>query len=56
MQQSQNGVYIMVIEGSIAVADQTLQHRDAIGLWNTNSIDMTITKNSKVLVVEVPMI
>jgi len=56
MQQSQNGVYIMVIEGSIAVADQTLQHRDAIGLWNTNSVDMTITKNSKVLVVEVPMI
>jgi len=56
MQQNQNGVYIMVIEGSIAVADQTLQHRDAIGLWNTNSVDMTITKNSKVLVVEVPMI
>lgn len=56
MQQSQNGVYIMVIEGSITVADQTLQHRDAIGLWNTNSVDMTITKNSKVLVVEVPMI
>jgi len=56
MQQSQNGVYIMVIEGSIAVADQTLQHRDAIGLWNTNSVEMTITKNSKVLVVEVPMI
>ena len=56
MQQSQNGVYIMVIEGSIAVADQTLQHRDTIGLWNTNSVDMTITKNSKVLVVEVPMI
>ena len=56
MQQSQNGVYIMVIEGSIVVADQTLQQRDAIGLWNTQSIDMTITKNSKVLVVEVPMI
>jgi len=56
MQQSQNGVYIMVIEGSIVVADQTLQHRDAIGLWNTQSVDMTITKNSKVLVVEVPMI
>jgi len=56
MQQNQNGVYIMVIEGSIVLADQTLQHRDAIGLWNTNSIDMTITKNSKVLVVEVPMI
>ena len=56
MQQSQNGVYIMVIEGSIVLADQTLQHRDAIGLWNTNSVDMTITKNSKVLVVEVPMI
>jgi redox-sensitive bicupin YhaK (pirin superfamily) len=56
MQQSQNGVYIMVIEGSIVVADQTLQHRDAIGLWNTQSVYISITKNSKVLIVEVPMI
>jgi len=56
MKQSQNGVYIMVIEGSIVVADQTLQHRDAIGLWNTQSVDISITKNSKVLIVEVPMI
>ena len=56
MQQSQNGVYIMVIEGSIVVADQTLQNRDAIGLWNTQSVDISITKNSKVLIVEVPMI
>lgn len=56
VQQSQNGVYIMVIEGSIVVADQTLQHRDAIGLWNTQSVDISITKNSKVLIVEVPMI
>jgi redox-sensitive bicupin YhaK (pirin superfamily) len=56
MQQNQNGVYIMAIEGSLAVADQTLQHRDAIGLWNTQSVDISITKNSKVLIVEVPMI
>lgn len=56
MLQSQNGVYIMVIEGSIVVADQTLQHRDAIGLWNTQSVNISITKNSKVLIVEVPMI
>ena len=56
MQQSQNGVYIMVVEGSIVVADQTLQHRDAIGLWNTQSVDISTTKNSKVLIVEVPMI
>ena len=56
VQQSQNGVYIMVIEGSIVVADQKLQHRDAIGIWNTQSVDISITKNSKVLIVEVPMI
>ena len=56
IQQPQNGVYILVIEGSLVVADQTLQHRDAMGLWNTQSVDMTITKNSEILVVEVPMI
>ena len=56
MQQPQNGVYIMVIEGSVVIADQTMQHRDAIGIWDTASVKMSITKNSRVLIVEVPMI
>lgn len=56
MQQPQNGVYIMVIEGSISVVDQIVQHRDAIGIWDTTSVNMSITKNSSVLIVEVPMI
>ena len=56
MQQPQNGVYIMVIEGSVVIADQIVQHRDAIGIWDTTSVNMSITKNSSVLIVEVPMI
>jgi hypothetical protein len=56
MQQNQNGIFIMVVEGSIEVADETLQHRDAIGIWNITSINMSIAKNSRVLIVEVPMI
>tara|TARA_B100000780_G_scaffold17513_1_gene11405 strand:+ start:3011 stop:3727 length:717 start_codon:yes stop_codon:yes gene_type:complete len=56
LQQPQNGVYIMVIEGSISVVDQIVQHRDAIGIWDTTSVNMSITKNSSVLIVEVPMI
>jgi hypothetical protein len=46
----------MVVEGSIEVGDETLQHRDAIGIWNITSINMSIAKNSRVLIVEVPMI
>ena len=56
IQQSQNGAYVMVVEGSVVIADQTLQHRDAIGIWNTTSINMSIAKNSRILIVEVPMI
>ena len=56
LQQAQNGIYIMVVEGSVAVLEQTLNHRDAIGVWDTTVVDMNIAKNSKVLIVEVPMI
>ena len=56
LQQAQNGIYIMVVEGSVAILEQTLNHRDAIGVWDTTVVDMSIAKNSKVLIVEVPMI
>ncbi|WP_436515587.1 pirin family protein [Ekhidna sp. To15] len=50
-----NGVYIFVIEGAVEIADKALEKRDAIGVYETDGIDITAHADSKVLIIEVPM-
>lgn len=50
-----HGTYIFVVDGEIAVGDETLQTRDAIGIENTQSIPISAKKDSQVLLIEVPM-
>ena len=50
-----NGVYVFVIEGSFNVEGESLKKRDAIGIWDTETIRFTVQPRSKVLLVEVPM-
>ena len=50
-----NGVYVFVIEGSFNVEGENLKKRDAIGIWDTETINFTAQSESKVLLVEVPM-
>ena len=48
-------MYIFIIEGEGSVSDQTLSKRDALGLWETESFPITAKKNSRILLLEVPM-
>ena len=50
-----NGFYIMNIEGEIEVNGERLEKRDALGLWDTNEIEIKATTNAKFLVMEIPM-
>lgn len=50
-----NGMYIFVIEGETTVAGQTLGRRDAVGISDTDNVSISATKDSKVLLMEVPM-
>jgi redox-sensitive bicupin YhaK (pirin superfamily) len=50
-----NGFYIINIEGEIEVNGERLGKRDAIGIWDTNEIEIKANKNSKFLVMEIPM-
>lgn len=54
IQQSGNGVYIFVIEGSARVADHTLQRRDGLGVWGVREFEMDIAAHSHILLMEVP--
>lgn len=52
---SGNGLYIFVIEGELEVDSENLNKRDAIGLSETESVSIKSSKDSKLLLIEVPM-
>lgn len=50
-----NGSYIMVVEGEAEIDGKILGKRDAIGVWDTDSVEIKITKDTELLVLDVPM-
>ena len=50
-----NGVYAFLIEGSVQIDGESLEKRDALGLWDTESFELLANPNSKILLIEVPL-
>jgi hypothetical protein len=51
-----NGVYAFVIEGSATVNGQQLGKRDALGVWNTEKLDIEVgPEGAEILLQDVPM-
>ncbi len=50
-----NGLYIFVLEGAVEIDGQKLEERDGYGLWDVSGFTLRSLKDSKVLVMEVPM-
>ena len=50
-----NGVYVFMIEGRASIEGESLEKRDALGVWETEGFSITAEKNSRILLVEVPM-
>jgi redox-sensitive bicupin YhaK (pirin superfamily) len=50
-----NGVFLVVIKGSVTVNDVVLDTRDAIGISDANSFDIVASEDAELLAVEVPM-
>ena len=55
LKNTENGVYAFVINGNITIEDVELQTRDALGIWNTNSLILKTLKDTTILLMEVPM-
>jgi redox-sensitive bicupin YhaK (pirin superfamily) len=55
IKQEGHGVYLMVINGTVVAHSETLKDRDAIGIWDTKEIKISVEKNTEVLLIEVPM-
>ncbi len=51
-----NGAYFFLIEGELEIANEILEKRDAIGISETDKVVIKAIKQSKLLVIDVPMV
>ena len=55
LQDKGNGLYVFLLEGSCRVAGESLNRRDGLGVWETQSVEFEIREECKILLMEVPM-
>lgn len=55
IQNPGNGAYIFIIEGEASIDTQKLEKRDALGIWETDTFSVNISKDSEILIIDVPM-
>ncbi len=53
--KSGNGLYVFMLEGSCKVAGETLEKRDGLGIWETDSLEFHMENPCRLLLMEVPM-
>lgn len=50
-----NGVYAFVINGTITINGEQLSKRDAIGIWEIETIKLHASADAEILLIDVPM-
>ncbi|MDI9340814.1 MAG: pirin family protein [Sediminibacterium sp.] len=56
IKRPQNGVYAFVIEGTFVLNGQHLEKRDALGIWNVETLELkALSDNAEILLMDVPM-
>ena len=50
-----NGAYFFLIDGEISIANEILEKRDAIGIYDIDKVTLKAKKESKLLIIDVPM-
>ncbi|GAB1857994.1 pirin family protein [Flavobacteriaceae bacterium MHTCC 0001] len=50
-----NGFYVFVADGSAEVSGNTINKRDAIGIWDTDTTEIFAKSDTEIIVIEVPM-
>lgn len=56
LKSENHGVYLMNIHGNITIDGQTLEQRDAVGVFETASFKISTSEASELLFIEVPML
>ena len=55
LKNKNNGVFVMVISGSVKISENILNKRDAIGMADMTEFSLISIENSDVLLIEIPL-
>ncbi len=55
MHNSNSGVYAFIISGKATINGEALDTRDAIGVYETDTLEVSADANTEILLIEVPM-
>lgn len=56
LRDSQNkAAFVFLLDGSLSIAGKILEPRDAMGIWDAEQIDLRVNKESRFVVVEIPI-
>ena len=56
LKKAGNGIYAFVLKGDFTIGNISLNERDGLGIWDTNTISITAnTPDAELLLMEVPM-
>ena len=55
MKWENSGLYLFVIEGEIKTADHQLSKRDAVGIADTEQVNIEAVNDTQLLAIEVPL-
>jgi redox-sensitive bicupin YhaK (pirin superfamily) len=56
MKWKNSGLYLFVIEGAVKVAEKPLSKRDALGVSETDLVEIEAVSDSQLLAIEIPML
>ena len=56
MKWKNSGLYLFVIEGVVQTDGQSLNRRDALGIYETEKVKIEALENAQLLAIEVPML
>ncbi|MFN8310429.1 MAG: pirin family protein [Chitinophagales bacterium] len=55
LESAGNGLFVMLIAGNVSIAGKELSDRDAMGIWDTEEVELVIHEKAQLLLIEVPM-
>jgi len=55
MKSPQNGAYLFVLSGKLEVNGHSLETRDGLGVWNTDTVVIKAIEDAEFLLMDVPM-
>lgn len=55
IKRKENGVYAFIIGGQVTINGKQLDARDGLGIWETETINITANSNTEILLIDVPM-